>query len=93
MTLLTYGFDFLGLHRMEAIIDIVNERSKGLLLKPGFTYEGNLRQRYFLRERFEDEIVHSSLRMGRAMKKVEPSPSIDSNQIRPPCRSTISRQR
>src|SRR5216684_718860 len=53
--ILTYGFDFLGLHRVEAIIDIANERSKGLLLKLGFTYEGNLRQRYFFRDRFEDE--------------------------------------
>jgi RimJ/RimL family protein N-acetyltransferase len=53
--ILTYGFTELGLHRVEAIIDIVNERSKGLLLKLGFTYEGNLRQRYFFRNHFEDE--------------------------------------
>src|SRR6266700_782307 len=53
--ILTYGFDFLGLHRVEAIIDMANEQSKGLLLKLGFTYEGNLRQRYFFRDRFEDE--------------------------------------
>ena len=53
--ILTFGFTELGLHRIEAIIDIANERSKGLLLKLGFTYEGNLRQRYFFRDRFEDE--------------------------------------
>jgi [ribosomal protein S5]-alanine N-acetyltransferase len=53
--ILTYGFTELGLHRIEAIIDIANEQSKGLLLKLGFTYEGNLRQRYFFRDRFEDE--------------------------------------
>jgi len=53
--ILTYGFAELGLHRVEAIIDIVNERSKSLLLKLGFTYEGNLRQRYSFRGRFEDE--------------------------------------
>ena len=53
--ILTYGFTELGLHRVEAIIDIVNERSKGLLLKLGFTYEGNLRQRYFFHNCFEDE--------------------------------------
>ncbi len=53
--ILTYGFTELGLHRVEALIDIVNERSKGLLLKLGFTYEGNLRQRYSFRDRFEDE--------------------------------------
>ena len=53
--ILTYGFTELGLHRVEAIIDIMNERSKSLLLKLGFTYEGNLRQRYSFRDRFEDE--------------------------------------
>ena len=53
--ILTYGFDFMSLQRVEAIIDIVNERSKGLLLKLGFSYEGNLRQRYFFRDQFEDE--------------------------------------
>jgi RimJ/RimL family protein N-acetyltransferase len=54
-TILTYGFTELGLHRIEAIIDPANERSKGLLLKLGFTYEGNLRQRYYFRDHFEDE--------------------------------------
>jgi ribosomal-protein-alanine N-acetyltransferase len=53
--ILTYGFNELDLHRVEAVIDPLNERSKGLLLKLGFTYEGNLRQRYYFRDRFEDE--------------------------------------
>jgi ribosomal-protein-alanine N-acetyltransferase len=53
--ILTFGFNELGLHRIEAIIDLANERSKGLLLKLGFTYEGFLRQRYYFRGHFEDE--------------------------------------
>ena len=52
---LTYGFTELGLHRVEAIIDIENEPSKNLLLKLGFRYEGTLRQRYAFRDQFEDE--------------------------------------
>jgi [ribosomal protein S5]-alanine N-acetyltransferase len=60
--ILTYGFTELGLHRVEAVIDNLNERSKGLLLKLGFTYEGNLRQRYFFRDRFEDEYYFGLLR-------------------------------
>jgi ribosomal-protein-alanine N-acetyltransferase len=47
VTVLNFGFTDLGVHRIEAIIDIDNERSSKLLLKLGFTYEGNLRQRYF----------------------------------------------
>jgi ribosomal-protein-alanine N-acetyltransferase len=50
------------MHRVEAIIDIENEESKGLLLKPGFTYEGILRQRYFFRDHFEDERYFGLLR-------------------------------
>lgn len=53
--ILTYGFAEMGLHRIEAIIDIANERSRNLLLKLGFQYEGNLRQRYVFRGGFEDE--------------------------------------
>ncbi|GAC1389582.1 MAG: GNAT family N-acetyltransferase [Ktedonobacteraceae bacterium] len=52
---LTYGFTELGLHRIEADVAPENTRSKSLLLKLGFTYEGNLRQRYFFRGQFEDE--------------------------------------
>jgi [ribosomal protein S5]-alanine N-acetyltransferase len=53
--ILSFGFTELGLHRVEAIIDDANARSKGLLLKLGFTYEGALRERYHFRDRFEDE--------------------------------------
>ncbi len=60
--ILSYGFTELGLHRVEAVIDIVNERSKALLLKLGFTYEGNLRERYYFQGRFEDEHFFGLLR-------------------------------
>ena len=53
--ILTFAFSELGLHRVEAVIDIANDRSKGLLLKLGFTYEGNLRQRFPFRGQFLDE--------------------------------------
>jgi ribosomal-protein-alanine N-acetyltransferase len=52
--ILTYGFTELGLHRIEAVTDPRNTPSKSLLLKLGFTYEGNLRQRFFFREQFLD---------------------------------------
>ncbi|MBA2288095.1 MAG: GNAT family N-acetyltransferase [Ktedonobacteraceae bacterium] len=52
--ILTYGFTELGLHRIEAAVDPRNTRSKGLLLRLGFTYEGNLRQRFFFRDQFLD---------------------------------------
>ncbi len=52
--ILTYGFTELGLHRVEAATDPRNTRSQSLLLKLGFTYEGNLRQRFFFRDQFLD---------------------------------------
>jgi ribosomal-protein-alanine N-acetyltransferase len=52
----------MGLHRIEAVIDIANERSKNLLLKLGFQYEGNLRQRFLFRGSFEDEYYFGLLR-------------------------------
>jgi ribosomal-protein-alanine N-acetyltransferase len=52
--ILTYGFIELGLHRIEAAVDPRNMPSQSLLLKLGFTYEGNLRQRFFFRGQFLD---------------------------------------
>ena len=60
--ILTFGFSELGLHRIEAVIDIANERSKNLLLKLGFSYEGNLRQRFPFRGNFEDEYYFGLLK-------------------------------
>ena len=60
--IISYGFGEMELHRIEAIIDIANERSKGALLKLGFQYEGNLRQRYRVGDRFEDEHYFGLLR-------------------------------
>ena len=53
--ILSYAFNELDLHRIEAVVDDVNERSKGLLRKLGFTHEGTLRKRFYFRERFLDE--------------------------------------
>ena len=53
--LLTFAFASLWLHRIEAVVDDANERSKGLLRSLGFVHEGTLRQRFFFRGRFWDE--------------------------------------
>jgi ribosomal-protein-alanine N-acetyltransferase len=59
---LTYGFTTLEMHRIEAVIDILNVRSKALLERLGFTYEGNLRQRYYMEGNFEDEYYFGLLK-------------------------------
>jgi len=59
---LTYGFTELGLHRIEANPLAGNTASKKLLLKLGFTCEGNLRQRHFFRGHFEDQLYFGLLK-------------------------------
>lgn len=53
--ILHYAFTELLLHRVEAVVDANNERSKGVLRKLGFTHEGTLRERFFFGERFRDD--------------------------------------
>jgi len=52
--ILTYGFSEMGLHRIEANPGAENTPSRSILFKLGFTFEGNLRQRYFFRGYYED---------------------------------------
>jgi RimJ/RimL family protein N-acetyltransferase len=59
---LTYGFNELGLHRIEANPLAENEHSRNLLLKLGFKYEGNLRQRHFFHAHFEDQLYYGLLK-------------------------------
>ena len=59
--ILTYGFTEMELHRIEAVIEDANTRSKSLLLKLGFQYEGNLRQRFVSRHGFENEYYYGLL--------------------------------
>lgn len=60
--IVTYGFTTLGLQRIEATPYAENTPSKSLLLKLGFTYEGNLRQRHFFRGQFDDQLYFGLLK-------------------------------
>ena len=52
---IAYGFNELGLQRIEANVAAENTRSEGVLLKLGFTYEKNVHQSYVFRGHFVDE--------------------------------------
>jgi len=56
-----FGFNVLGLHRIEATVDPRNMASKRVLEKCGFQYEGLLRDCYFLRNEFCDRMVFALL--------------------------------
>lgn len=60
--IIPYGFEVLGLNRIEAMIDPGNEGSRRLLLKNGLTEEGLLREYYWEKGQFVDAIVFSILK-------------------------------
>ena len=59
---LAHGFMDLNCHRIEAVVDTTNERSRSLITKLGFTYEGTLRQRYLVKDQLVDENYYSVLK-------------------------------
>jgi len=59
---LKYGLDGMRLNRIEACPLAENAASISLLLRLGFKYEGNLRQRVFFRGRFIDQYYYGLLK-------------------------------
>ena len=60
--MLAYGFEQLGLHRIEANPLAGNDASQKLLEKLGFKLEGTLRQRHFFRGAFLDQLYYGLLK-------------------------------
>ena len=61
-TILSFGFDQLHFHSVEAIINPGNNPSRQLLKKHGFNQEGYFKENYFYNGRFLDSEVYSLLR-------------------------------
>jgi len=59
---LKYGFEVMGLNRIQAIIDSENTRSVKLVRRLGFKKEGVLRQRSYFNGQFRDDVCFSLLR-------------------------------
>jgi ribosomal-protein-alanine N-acetyltransferase len=60
--IIQYGFDHMGLHRIEVLIPHHNRRSQKLVQGLGFKREGVLRDHYFIEGRFEDDVIFSLLK-------------------------------
>ena len=60
--IIQYGFDKMGLHRIEVLIPHDNNRSQNLVKRLGFTREGVLRDHYFVEGRFSDDVIFSLLK-------------------------------
>jgi len=59
---LSYGFEALGLNRVEATMDPLNTRSVRLVERLGFKREGHMRERYIYKGGRRDEIVYGLIR-------------------------------
>ena len=59
--ILLYAFEDMELNRVEAVTSPDNVASRALLKKLGFAEEGYLRQRYFQRGTFHDDVIYGLL--------------------------------
>jgi len=70
--ILNYGFnetDIIDLHKVSATVQPQNKRSKSLLERLGFSFEGTLRENMFKIDRFLDAMVYSMLKREYKYKK------------------------
>lgn len=61
-TLLTYAFQNLGFHSVEAVIDPENTASEQVLVKSGFVREGFIKENCYWDGKFLDSAVYSILK-------------------------------
>lgn len=57
-----YGFSEIGLNRIEAFFEPLNSRSRKVLEKNGFKFEGVLRKRFLVKGKYVDAAVAAILR-------------------------------
>ena len=65
-TMIDFGFETLGLHRITAAIGPINKRSISLVERIGFRYEGLLRDHVFTNGAWRDSELYSLLETDRA---------------------------
>lgn len=63
LKVLSYGFDTMGLHSVEARISPGNRASAALLETTGFVQEGYLKESFCFRGIFEDTVIYSKIKM------------------------------
>jgi [ribosomal protein S5]-alanine N-acetyltransferase len=60
--LIQWGFDVLGLMRIEGRCDLSNKLSEKVMKKSGMTYEGTLRKNAWIKGEFRDSKIYSILK-------------------------------
>ncbi|MNI85309.1 putative ribosomal N-acetyltransferase YdaF [compost metagenome] len=67
--IMRFGYEDLGLNRIEAFIDPDNIRSRYLLEKTGFYEEGYLKDYFFEKNQFVDAVIFALLKKEYQEKK------------------------
>lgn len=60
--IIEYGFNNIGLNRIEAFVEPANVGSRRVLEKIGFKEEGTLKEHYYWRNRFVDNVIYAFLK-------------------------------
>lgn len=60
--IIEFGFNNLGLNRIEAFVEPENMGSRKVLEKVGFTEEGILKEHFYWRNRFVDNVLYAMLK-------------------------------
>ena len=74
---IAFGFQVMGLHRIEADVDPRNERSLRLLDRLGFRREGHLRERYYMNGERQDAVMMAVLQAEWLARTKNPGPRTD----------------
>jgi [ribosomal protein S5]-alanine N-acetyltransferase len=61
MSAITFGFNKIGFHRIEANINTGNESSRNLLLRNGFKKEALFRENFYYNDKFLDSEIYGLL--------------------------------
>ncbi|NGM84793.1 GNAT family N-acetyltransferase [Paenibacillus sp. 7124] len=60
--IIEFGFNNLGLNRIEAFVEPENVGSRKVLEKIGFSEEGTLKEHFYWRNRFVDTVIYALLK-------------------------------
>ena len=61
-TVIDFGFEKVNFHKIQVCHKSYNMASKGVILKCGFTYEGTLRDYFYMDGQYVDRVYYSMLR-------------------------------
>lgn len=66
---IAFGFQYIGLHSLEANTSVGNDASHALLQKFGFVQEAHFKENWYFRGKFYDSVIFSLLASNSSLKR------------------------